>query len=160
MSSSHEEKFYPMPAFPTLSVNDLTASTQWYQDVLGFRLVFTMPGPAGQPVLTHLRWAKYADLLLVPDKKQERLAGPKGTGITLTFAMTGEHVDQMAERAKSLGAMIAAGPLTQPWNTREVTILDPDGYRLIFTQQADENLTMEQIIENVTQQTSGQVKAD
>ncbi|MHC4434141.1 MAG: VOC family protein [Planctomycetota bacterium] len=160
MNSSYGEEIYPMPAFPTLSVSDLTASTQWYQDMLGFRLVFSMPGPAGQPVLTHLRWAKYADLLLVPDIKQEPLPGPKGTGITLTFAMTGENVDQMAARAKSLGATIAAGPLTQPWNTREVTILDPDGYRLIFTQQADENMTMEQIIENATQQTSGHVKAD
>ena len=160
MNTLQEEEFYPMPAFPTLTVNDLMASTQWYQDVLGFRLVFTMPGPTGHPVLTHLRWAKYADLLLVPDNQQEPLPNPKGMGITLTFAMTRDSVELLAERAKGLGATIAGGPVTQPWNTREVTILDPDGYRLTFTQQADANVTMEQIIENVTQQSSGQVKID
>ena len=33
-------------------------------------------------------------------------------------------------------------------------------YPLIFTQQADENMTMEQVIENVTQQTGGHIKVD
>jgi hypothetical protein len=35
---------------------------------------------------------------------------------------------------------------------------EEDIYPLIFTQRADENTTMEQIIENVTQQTGGYVK--
>ena len=62
---SNQEEFYPMPFFATLSVGDLEASTGWYVDVPGFRLVFNMPGPGGAPALSHLRWVKYADLLLV-----------------------------------------------------------------------------------------------
>jgi len=49
------EEFYPMPSFPTLVVRDLVASTHWYQEMLGFRLVFEMPSASGQPLLTHLR---------------------------------------------------------------------------------------------------------
>jgi hypothetical protein len=37
---------------------------------------------------------------------------------------------------------------------------EEDIYPLIFTQRADENVTMEQIIENVTQQTDGHLKVD
>ena len=63
-----------MPSFPTLAAGDLVAASRWYQDVLGFQLVFEMPGPSGAPVLIHLRWAKYADLLLVSDTSQTSAA--------------------------------------------------------------------------------------
>ena len=42
-------------------------------------------------------------------------------------------VDRLAERAREIGAQILAGPSTQPWQTREVMLADPDGYRLTFT---------------------------
>ena len=58
------EEIYPMPAFPILNASDLAASARWYQEALGFRHVFTMRGPGGQPLLVHLRWVKYADVLL------------------------------------------------------------------------------------------------
>jgi catechol 2,3-dioxygenase-like lactoylglutathione lyase family enzyme len=41
------EDCYPMASFVRLSVADLPASVSWYQSVLGFRVVFTMPGPGG-----------------------------------------------------------------------------------------------------------------
>jgi len=63
---SNREEFYPMRFFATLTVDDLEASTRWYTDVLGFRLVFSMTGQDGAPILSHLRWIKYADLLLAP----------------------------------------------------------------------------------------------
>ena len=31
------EEIYPMPSFPMLIVRDLEASSNWYQDVLGFK---------------------------------------------------------------------------------------------------------------------------
>lgn len=34
-------ELYPMPLFPTLAVANLAESTRWYQDVLGFHLVFS-----------------------------------------------------------------------------------------------------------------------
>src|SRR4051812_44221104 len=58
------EEIYPMPSFPMLNVSDLAASSRWYQEVLAFRHIFTIPGPGNAPLVVHLRWAKYADLLL------------------------------------------------------------------------------------------------
>jgi L-amino acid N-acyltransferase YncA/uncharacterized glyoxalase superfamily protein PhnB len=124
---------YPMPSFPMLAVDDLARSALWYQDVLGFQDIFTFRMADGRPVLAHLRWRKYADVLLVPERQPS--AGPRGAGVTLFFAMPDEHpfVDGLAERAAAMGATLLAGPADTPWNARDVTVLDPDGYRLTFT---------------------------
>ena len=55
------EEIYPMPSFPMLTVQDLETSAEFYQNALGFKHIFTMPGPGGQPALVHLRWVKYAE---------------------------------------------------------------------------------------------------
>lgn len=145
------EEFYGMPAFPTLAVADPTASTRWY-DAIGFRHVFTLPGPGDRPALVHLRWAKYADLLLRPGPREGR--APVGTGVTLTFAMfarEGETVDDVAARARNAGAATEAEPSDRPWNSRETTLLDPDGYRLTFTQPGDTSgaVTMDDVVARV-----------
>lgn len=123
-------EIYPMPSFPMLAVGDVAASSRWYQDVLGFQDVFTMPGPGGHPVLAHLRWRKYADLLLTPTRGT--LAGERGLGVTLCYACD-EPVDGLAERARAGGARIVSEPGDRPWNARDFAVLDPDGYRLTFT---------------------------
>ena len=80
--------FYQMPSYATLIVQDLQFSTRWYQKILGFELIFQMPGPGGQPSLSHLRWAKYADLMLMAETSNHSNRGLKGSGVTLTFAVT------------------------------------------------------------------------
>ena len=129
-----QEEIYPMPSFVTLSVKDTARSAAWYQDVLGFRHVATIPGPGGRPLLVHLRWVKYSDVLLTAERTP--LNEPKGVGCTLFFSMFAQgedSVDPLAEKARTAGATILAGPADMPWNTREVTIADPDGFRLNFT---------------------------
>lgn len=144
---SAETEIYPMPSFPTLAVQDLKAVSQWYQDALGFQLVFEMPGEGGKPILVHLRWAKYADLLLVPSS--DRSDAPKGVGITLTFAMSGGSVDALADRIKRHGVKAVSGPIDQPWNARELSLLDPDGFRLTFTEPINKQMLMDDVVENV-----------
>jgi predicted lactoylglutathione lyase len=123
--------FYPMPGFPTLTVHDLAASTAWYE-ALGFTAVFVMPGPGGAPGLVHLRWARYADLMLRAAAPDER---PKGVGITLTFAVGGdvESLDALADRARRAGGAILREPGDRPWNARDFSVADLDGYALVFT---------------------------
>lgn len=58
------EEIYPMPFFVNLIVSDLDVSSKFYQETLGFKHIFAMLGPGGKPMLVHLRWTKYADLLL------------------------------------------------------------------------------------------------
>jgi uncharacterized glyoxalase superfamily protein PhnB len=124
-----ETEIYPMPSFPMLVVSDLETSSAWYQRSLGFADVFTMRGPENRPLLAHLRWCTCADLLLTPARTP--LEGNPGVGMTLNFATV--NVDELAARARDAGATIVAGPINRPWNTRDVTIADPDGYLLNFT---------------------------
>ena len=56
-------------------------------------------------------------------------------------------VDALARHALERGVNVASGPLDQPWNVRELTILDPDGYRLVFTAPLDIGLGFDKVIE-------------
>lgn len=145
------EEIYPMPLFPTLIVDDVEVSSNFYQNALGFKHIFTMPGPDGKPSLVHLRWVKYADLLLTGSRDGRELSGPKGVGISLNFNML-EHfdgdMDAFARYAREHGADVN-GPVDQPWNVREVTVLDPDGYKLIFSMPIDINRSFDEVIEQV-----------
>lgn len=143
------DEIYPMPLFPVLIVADLEASSNFYQTALGFKHIFTMPGPGGQPALVHLRWVKYADLLLARPRDGKELAGPKGVGVSLNFNLFNlfnGDMDAFAKHARENGATVI-GPTDQPWNVREVTIVDPDGYKLIFTVPLNANLAFEKVIE-------------
>ncbi len=150
------EEIYPMPIFPTLIVKDVQASSNFYQNVLDFKNIFTMPGPDGQPSLVHLRWVKYADLLITRPRDGKELTEPKGVGISLNFNML-EHfngdIDAFAIYAREHGANVT-GPVDQPWNVREVTVFDPDGYKLIFTMPINLNLAFDEVIERVQNEES------
>jgi uncharacterized glyoxalase superfamily protein PhnB len=148
------EEIYPMPSFPHLIVRDLEASSKWYQEALGFIHIFTMPGPSGKTALVHLRWTKYADLLIAAPRDGQEIPEPRGAGVSLNFTMFGradDSVDTLGQRAKDQGANIASGPLDQPWNVRELTILDPDGYRLVFTAPINMGLGFDKVLERVAQ---------
>ena len=127
---SEQPEFYPMPSFPALEVGDVEKSSRWYQEVLGFAHIFTMPGPSGKTGLVHLRWAKYADLLL---RASPPILETKGIGIRLNYAVTDGGLDALAARAKKAGAMFVEEPGDRPWNARDFTVLDPDGFALTFT---------------------------
>jgi len=142
------EEIYPMPSFPTLIVRDVETSSKFYQNTLGFKHIFTMPGPDGQPSLAHLRWTKYADLLLTISRDGRELPEPRGVGILLSFHMF-EHfhgdMEAFAKHARENGANVT-GPVDQPWNIREVTVIDPDGYNLIFVVPINLNLSFDEVM--------------
>jgi uncharacterized glyoxalase superfamily protein PhnB len=145
------EEIYPMPSFPTLIVKDVEASSNFYQSALGFKHIYTMPGADGRPSLVHLRWVKYADLLMVSSRDGKELTEPKGVGISLNFNMF-EHfngdMEAFAKHARENGADVT-GPVDRPWNVREVMAIDPDGYKLIFTMPININLSFDDVIERV-----------
>lgn len=152
------EDIYPMPSFPMFIVNDLEASSKWYQDVLGFKHIFTIPDPGGRPALVHLRWVKYADLLIARLRDGKDLAEPKGVGVSLNFSMFERFdgdIDAFARRAREKGANVT-GSVDQPWNVREVTVLDPDGYKLIFTVPLNINLSFDKVIERAARSESAE----
>ncbi|HVD62618.1 MAG TPA: VOC family protein [Gemmatimonadaceae bacterium] len=131
---------YPMPAFPMLTASNLERTRRWYIEVLGFADVFTFRTPDGAPLLAHLRWSRWADILITPARNP--LPDHPAQGLTLNFMTV--DADAIAEQAKARGATIIDGPVDRPWNARDVTIADPDGYRLNFTarQQSESSRTV------------------
>ena len=146
----HHTEFYPMPMFPTFSVADIRASASWYTDKVGFSRVFALPGAGGVVALEHLRWSRYADLLLIPETGSPQSSHRRGVGVTLSFLTERETIDDMAARLQANGVEIAEGPIDRPWNTRDIVVLDPDGYRLIFFEPIDISRTFEDVIESAS----------
>ena len=57
-------------------------------------------------------------------------------------------MDTFAKHARENGANVT-GPIDQPWNVREVTVLDPDGYKLIFMAPINLNLSFDEVVGRV-----------
>ena len=132
------DDFYPMPMFANLEVSNLDISAEWYQQALGFHMVYRVPG------LVHLRRDRYQDVLLIPSASGG-LDSP-GKGIVIQFQAGEVRVVEIADRAKQAGSSDVVGPMEQPWNVREVTIRDPDGYRLRFSEPIDTNLSFDAVM--------------
>lgn len=132
------EDFYPMPMFVNLEVSNLDLSAEWYHQALGFHVVYRVPG------LVHLRRARYQDVLLFPSESGG-LDSP-GKGIVIQLQAGEVSVDEIAENARQSTPTSVEGPLDRPWNVREVTVQDPDGYRLRFSEPIDTNLSFNEVM--------------
>ncbi len=113
--------------FVKLLVLDREASGKFYEQ-LGFVRV------GADATFIHLRWEDRGDVLLVSAPTGVRVDGKRGWGVLLSFTSSIE-LTAIAERATALIAPIN-GPEVKPWNTRELVVTDPDGYRLNFVQPA------------------------
>jgi len=144
MREVSKDAVYPLPLFVRLMVNDLMASSTWYEK-LGFEVSFTMKGMGDQPVAMFIRWMKYADIMLVQSPKTIAKQ-PEDTGIAIYLNALNE-VEDVARRAPK--GSIIEGPTVRPWNAKELILRDPDGYQLIFSEPADKNKTFDEVMENV-----------
>lgn len=113
--------------FVKLLVLDRDASAKFYE-----RLGFVRVG--ADATFIHLRWEDRGDVLLVSAPTGVRVDGKRGWGVLLSFTSATE-LTAIAERAAALTAP-TNGPEVKPWNTRELVVTDPDGYRLNFVQPA------------------------
>lgn len=123
-------EIYPMPMFCTLIVENVKESANWYSKTLGFSVIFAIEHPETKEMsFIHLRREKYQDILLVKGKTEKE---NNAYGIAITFQAWCD-VDSLTKKAQENGALVIAEPHDTPWNTREVTFQDLDGYRITFT---------------------------
>jgi len=123
---------YPMPAFVTLAVSDVERTVAFYVGALDWIELFRMPGPDGAAALVHLRRWRYQDILVRPGP-----ADP-GHGWAVSITATADDLPGLVERARAQGGGQVTDPTDTPWNTRDVNITDPDGYRLVYTARRPE----------------------
>ena len=60
-------------------------------------------------------------------------------------------VDDFAAELVARGVVVAEGPVTRPWNVRDIVVLDPDGYRLVFFAPVDISRSFEDVMGDVSE---------
>jgi PhnB protein len=126
------------PFIPALTVTDMDRSVRFYEDALGFRRTFSIPGPDGRPVFTTLSHGDATLMLSVAqtESPDPPVAGSLGAGVNLYLTVTQEEdIDALFERAWNNGARVVTEPTDQFWGDRDWTIADPDGYTLTVGKQ-------------------------
>jgi uncharacterized glyoxalase superfamily protein PhnB len=114
-------------ASPSFTVNDLEKSLAWYRDVLGFAVEETWKD-AGKVVGVSLR-AGDVSLMIGQDDWKKGRDRKKGEGFRI-FCMTKKNVDDLAERIEARGGRLDQGPTDQPWGVRDISLTDPDGFKI------------------------------
>jgi uncharacterized glyoxalase superfamily protein PhnB len=114
---------------PALTVDDLPRSLEHYVDGLGFTVrdrweeegkllgVMLVAGSV-QIGLSQDDWSKGRDRV-------------KGIGSSL-YAQTAQDLEALAARCRAHGIAVD-GPKTAPWGALTLTVVDPDGFKLILT---------------------------
>lgn len=123
---------YAMPTFVSLASSDPAAMVGFFTRALDFGVMFSGPEVNGTPMLVHLRRSRYQDVLVRPGP-----AGTPTTSLVVTFAATdATEVDGLETRVRAAGGTVVSPAADTPWNTRELTVADPDGHRYTFTARA------------------------
>lgn len=122
------------PFGAVVSVRNINEAAQFYQEVLGFELKFTLPRAEGDLTLAVLR-AGVSTLLLgrldelhYEHETRARLIrkGPHGLGITMTLLVP--DVDKVFDAARKAGVEILLVPTDEFYGDRVFMFIDPDGY--------------------------------
>jgi lactoylglutathione lyase len=126
---------------PNLIVRDITTSTEFYRDVLGFSVVATVP-EQGPLVFV---WLQRDDVSVflnsvpavaedLPAVAARPVGGTATMFITLEAADAAQGVDRLFEAVAKRSRVIM--PLKdQFYGMREFAVEDPDGYVVIFAQR-------------------------
>ena len=119
-------------ASPSLTVNDLEKSLAWYRDILGFAVEETWKD-AGKVVGVSLLAGDVSFMIGQDDWKKGR-DRKKGEGFRL-FCKTKKNVDALAERIQAKGGKLDQGPRDQPWGVRDISLTDPDGFKITIANE-------------------------
>lgn len=123
---------------PALTVTDMGRSVRFYEDALGFRSTFVIPGPDGAPVFTSLSNGDATLMLGVvrAEAPEPVVPGSLGAGVNLYVTVSeSDDIDALFERAWNAGARVISKPTDQYWGDRDWTVADPDGYQLTVGKQ-------------------------
>src|SRR5215813_14205706 len=115
-------------ASPSFTVNDLDKSLGWYRDVLGFAVEETWKNPDGKVVGVSLKGGGVS-FMIGQDDWQKGRDRKKGEGFRI-YCETKKSVDDLAKKIEAKGGRLDSGPTDQPWGVRDITVTDPDGFKI------------------------------
>jgi catechol 2,3-dioxygenase-like lactoylglutathione lyase family enzyme len=105
-----------------LAVGDVPRTVAFYREVLGFENQWLWGDP---PTFGGVRWGKIGLMFCQQPELAARLEGHQHW-----FGC--EEIDALHKRHLAAGASIISPIEDKPWNTREYTVRDPNGYHLRF----------------------------
>jgi uncharacterized glyoxalase superfamily protein PhnB len=115
-------------ASPSFTVNDLDRSVSWYRDVLGFGVEETWKSDDGKVVGVSLKAGDVSFMIGQDDWKKGR-DRKKGEGFRI-YCETKKNVDDLAKQIETKGGRLDSGPTDQPWGVRDISLTDPDGFKI------------------------------
>jgi len=113
---------------PSFTVNDLEKSLGWYRDVLGFEVEETWKEDDGKVIGYSMKAGNVSFMIGQDDWKKGR-DRRKGEGFRL-YCETKKSVDDLAKSIESKGGRLDGPPTDQPWGTRDISVTDPDGFKI------------------------------
>ncbi|MEY9978473.1 hypothetical protein [Lysinibacillus sp. RC79] len=92
--------------------------------------------------MTHLRGAKYQDIMLLKDEEVN-------TFDSVIINLFSSDIHSIYQAALENKTNIIQQPTVQPWNAKELSLEDPDGYVFTITESLDANKDFATVIDNV-----------
>lgn len=115
---------------PYLIVRDVQAAIDFYKNVFGFQVRFTMPGPDGK--IVHAELMHNSSLLMLgPENPQQGACAPQGPSPVTLYTYV-ENVDELVARAGNSGGKVHMPPKDEFWGDRVCLIEDPQGHSWMF----------------------------
>lgn len=120
-------------AVPVFLVDDVVATCEYYQAVLGFDINFTYGEPASFACVSRNNAMLNLNLAQPPGSRNSaRAAGATGSDAYLLVT----HIDELYVELKQRGANILGQPVSREYGMREFEIEDLNGYRLTLADNA------------------------
>jgi catechol 2,3-dioxygenase-like lactoylglutathione lyase family enzyme len=106
---------------PSIYVQDIQRSLEFYRDILGFSVVFTNGSPVSFAVLK--QDVAHIHLCVRPES-----AGSCHAHVMLS------GLDSLYDRLIGAGIMVHQAPKVQPWGLRDIVVADRDGNTFEFAE--------------------------
>lgn len=122
-----------MKADPIIAVNDVQASSKWYQSILscigthGGENFEVLKSDEGEVLLCLHKWGEHEHPTMLEAKQ------PMGNGLILYFRVS--NIEEIMQNAQVLNWNVESEIATNPNSgMREFTLQDPDGYYLMVSE--------------------------
>lgn len=113
-----------------LAVKDLSTSAGYFVDKLGFERDFAVPG---------WEFLSFGDFKVMLGECSDAMwAHETGDHSYCSYVLV-ENVDQIYNEFETNGAEMPHSPEDKPWGLREFIVRTPDGHRIAFGQEIEQN---------------------
>jgi len=117
-------------------VDDVTAAAEHYRDALGFEIDFVWGEPPVYAGVSRDDAVIHFSLSQPGGRRNSVAAAGHGNGVDALIVVS--DLDELFAELKERGARLLSEPADQPYGMREFQVEDLNGYRLLLTEEVEE----------------------